>query len=549
MKRSPLQRGPAQAADAISEAPSMRTTTFPTTEALLKTLVSLGSHTGIDSSDRSIAEAYLEAIGRLFPDRAFHIQLLSNDGDTAMRFGIMDGEITSGEGPLRLPRSMVDSTSWKPPRGISAIEWTDEYVPVSETVRDGFHLLLSFERAVDGVLTVEYVGSDEHERDRELLEPVVESLATALRNARTYRRSESLRLHLRQMLEDANAPIVLINRAGIVVFVNRAYSKFTGFSDGEVIGQEMTSTLAPGTSERLIQPLLRALRGEPTAEIELSLRRLDGQVAHVAANTAPVLNRDGVIDGALFIYRDISELRQLEAQVIQSEKLATLGQMAAGIVHELNNPLTSIQVYADYLEQKWRGDGHDVADLRKIERIAQGAARIMRFTRDLITYARPSEDAPVSMSVVDSIEQAIGFCEHIITDRGAHVRRDFPRQMPKLLAIKEQLVQVWVNLITNACHALPERGGELQVAVEQVNDDELAVRIRDNGLGIPESIRSRLFEPFFSTKHEGEGTGLGLSIVKSIIDRHAGRIEVESEAGMGTMFIIYLPIRYSLTAT
>ena len=524
----------------------VQTGTFPTPEAQLKALIAVGQKVGIDSHDRAIAEAYLTIFGGLFPERMMHVQLLSSDGDTATRFSYAHGDLAASEGLLRLPRSVIENHGLSIPRSLTAIELTDDYTPLAELACTGFHIPLTIVGPLDGVLTIEYAHRGHHqERDRELFEPLASSLASAFRNARMYRRSESLRLHLRQMLEDANAPILLVNRAGTVVFVNRAYGKFTGFSDGEVIGKELASTLSPGTSERIIQPFLRALRGESTADTELSLRRLDGQTAHVTANSAPILNREGIIDGALFIYRDISELRQLEAQVIQSEKLATLGQMAAGVVHELNNPLTSIQVYADYLQQKLRQSGHDAGDVAKIERISQSAARVLRFTRDLITYARPSDDAPTNMSVVESLEQAIGFCEHVLADRGAQVQRHFAEEVPKVLAIKEQLVQVWVNLITNASQAMPERGGELSVSVEQVDDKELAVRIRDNGSGIAESIRERLFEPFFSTKNEGEGTGLGLSIVKSIVDRHAGRIEVESELGMGTEFVVYLPFRRS----
>jgi signal transduction histidine kinase len=276
----------------------------------------------------------------------------------------------------------------------------------------------------------------------------------------------------------------------------------------------------------------------------MKLPRRDGSSAHVAVNTASILSADGEVEAVIYIFRDITEVRELESQIIHAEKLATLGQLAAGVVHELNNPLTSISVYGEQL-LKAHADG-DPRDVAKLGRIVESADRILKFTRDLVSYARPSNEAPVLMRITEAIDTAISFCEHLVDETGATIERRFDPEVPPLYGVKGQLVQVFVNLITNACHAMPMGAGLLVIHTEPVDDGRLRVLVTDSGKGIPENDRDRIFEPFFSTKGEGKGTGLGLSIVHNIVEQHKGSIHVSSEVGQGSTFEIELPCRQEL---
>jgi signal transduction histidine kinase len=244
---------------------------------------------------------------------------------------------------------------------------------------------------------------------------------------------------------------------------------------------------------------------------------------------------------------DGAQLRELQARVVQSEKLASVGQIAAQVVHELNNPLTAIVAYADFLVKKLDRSGHEQGDLERLRRIGESADRILRFTRDLTTYARPNDELPMPVSMTDVLERAATFCEHILGRHGISLRFSFDRHTPTMVGRRGQLTQVFVNLITNAAHAIQDAGrvdgGEIEIGAGPLVDDGgapvgLQVSVGDNGNGIsPENV-VRVFDPFFTTKAEGRGTGLGLSIVRTIVESHGGRVWVRSIVGTGTKFVL-----------
>jgi two-component system, NtrC family, sensor kinase len=236
------------------------------------------------------------------------------------------------------------------------------------------------------------------------------------------------------------------------------------------------------------------------------------------------------------------ESLELKGQIIQSEKLASLGQIAAGVVHELNNPLTSIVGYSDYLRAKGERDRSDPNDVERLRRIGEAAARILRFSRDLMAYARPSIEPPSQVAVHAVMEQAFVFCEHLFTQNGVRVERSFAPEVRPVLGVRDQLTQVFVNLFTNACHAMESRGGILTVTTELDRARcSVKITVADTGHGIESVNLKHIFDPFFTTKTEGRGTGLGLSIVRNIVLLHGGAIAVESSVRQGTTFFLELP--------
>jgi two-component system, NtrC family, sensor kinase len=241
----------------------------------------------------------------------------------------------------------------------------------------------------------------------------------------------------------------------------------------------------------------------------------------------------------------VRNFHRLQAQVIQTEKLASLGQIVAGVVHELNNPLTSIIAYSDYLTKKLGKDSAaDLSeDAERVRRIGEAAERILKFTRDLVAYARPTGDARGPVQIEEVIERALLFCEHEFSDGRVAVDQDVSGPLPPIMGIPGQLTQVFVNLFTNAAHAMGERGGVLRVAVRGTDSGaSLRIDVSDTGSGIPTEAMPQIFEPFFTTKTDGRGTGLGLSIVRGILDAHGGTIQVSSAEGQGTSFTLTLPV-------
>jgi signal transduction histidine kinase len=236
------------------------------------------------------------------------------------------------------------------------------------------------------------------------------------------------------------------------------------------------------------------------------------------------------------------ESEELRLQIIHSEKLASLGQIAAGIVHELNNPLTSILAYSDYLRRDWEKRGVSQADTERLRRIGEAAERILTFTRDLIAYSRPSASVPGPVQIHDVLDRALVFCEHVITTSKVVVERRFSDDVPLVSGVPGQLTQVFVNLFTNACQAMKEDGGTLLVSTE-LSDDEtrVIVCVSDEGHGIRDEHMPKLFEPYFTTKLDGGGTGLGLPIVRNIVQSHGGSICAKNH-DRGASFVVELPV-------
>jgi signal transduction histidine kinase len=233
----------------------------------------------------------------------------------------------------------------------------------------------------------------------------------------------------------------------------------------------------------------------------------------------------------------------IEQRMIQADKLATFGQIAAGVVHELNNPLTSIVAYSDYLIRKAVSARSDADDVERLRRISESANRMLRFTRDLVSYARPSSGMAGTVVLHDVIDQAIAFCEHVLAATSVKVERSYSSEVRTLRGVNEQLVQVFINLLTNACQAAPERDGRVLVSttLDASSVRPIVILVEDNGSGIAAEHLAHIFAPFFTTKGDRHGTGLGLSIVKSIVEGHDGAIRVESQLGRGTRFLIELP--------
>ncbi|HEY1954707.1 MAG TPA: ATP-binding protein [Polyangiaceae bacterium] len=298
-------------------------------------------------------------------------------------------------------------------------------------------------------------------------------------------------------------------------------------------------------SEHAIERVVRI----PESAATLTIAGDDAQLAEDSAVPVQVAHRAlFVLENALARARLLEENARLRASIeehgamlLQSNKLASLGQLAAGMVHEINNPLTSIVAYTDFLSKR-AAAREDADDVERLRRIAESAHRMLRLSRDIVSYARPSSSIAQPVILSGVLEQALGFCEHLFEESGVTVERTFGDGVLPVRGHPEQLAQVFVNLFTNACHAMPDGGGKLKVVTE-LSPDEGRVRIvvSDNGHGISSTNLARVFLPFFTTKEEGRGTGLGLAIVKRIVESHDGEVEVESDEA-GTRFAIHLPV-------
>lgn len=236
-----------------------------------------------------------------------------------------------------------------------------------------------------------------------------------------------------------------------------------------------------------------------------------------------------------------ARFQQFDAKLVHTSRLASFGQIAADIVHELNSPLTSVLAYSEYLHQKAVRSGADPADTERLARLHQAAERIHGFTRDLLAYARPRHAVPTAVAIHDVIEQALVFCAYVLDECAVTVERAFG-DVPAVRGLADQLTQIFVNLFTNAAHAMRHKGGCLTIQTSVVPEGGMVrVRVEDEGHGIAPEHLEKIFEPYFTTKPEGVGTGLGLSIVRSIVTAHGGHIRAYALPNQGAVFEVDLP--------
>ncbi|HSH70514.1 MAG TPA: ATP-binding protein [Deferrisomatales bacterium] len=241
----------------------------------------------------------------------------------------------------------------------------------------------------------------------------------------------------------------------------------------------------------------------------------------------------------------IGQLKLNHEQIHHQDKLASLGEMAASLAHELNNPLSSI---AFAIHQLLRHTPEDERQRNHLELIERNVERIRRLAEGLTSFARPSEVERYPVDLLPALEQVLVLSEHEFRSRNIQVEKSLSGEIPPVWANESQLQHVFLNLLRNSAHAIGTRAGQdgqtpgvLQLEVTCGGLDRVCVRITDNGCGISPEFQDRLFKPFFTTKARGEGTGLGLYIVKEIIAALDGRIELCSTVGVGTTFTVHLP--------
>jgi len=344
----------------------------------------------------------------------------------------------------------------------------------------------------------------------------------------------------RRLFDSASDAIFLIDLATLEVLeANTAAADLSGCESGKLIGRSFANLCPklhrPTTSllenKKIVEELF-----EPTGEFQIVRGPSDevlceGSVALMDYQKQPSLQVNA---------REITGRKKMEQQLRQAEKLSALGQLVAGVAHELNNPLAVVMGYAQLLVRNRALEEKPRQDLAKILHESERAAKIVR---NLLTFARPREPHMVTVDVNRLVAEALDTLD--IQVQGANVRmaRQLAEALPPTMADPSQVEQVLANLVTNAIQALENHPDQRVIEVITENrEGRIRIAVADNGPGIPFQLLDRIFDPFFTTKGPGKGTGLGLSICYSIMEEHKGKIWVESQLGKGSRFILELPV-------
>ena len=374
--------------------------------------------------------------------------------------------------------------------------------------------------------------------DIRLLSTVATHAAIVIANARFFEMVRHAKEQWETAFDSLSEGIAVVDDAGRVRRANRSLAAMLGAPIPGVIGRELVEALV-GTSPPLVDVLAAARAGDRVQPIVLRSTTL-GRAIRVTAARIPAPGAGGAQDQSVVVLvEDVTDQQAMESHLIQSEKLAAVGQLVSGVAHELNNPLTSIAGLSEFLlEQKELG-AKDRGHLRVIHEQADRAGRIVR---NLLTFARkgPAEQAPVDLN--DVIQRTLLLMSYDLILKDIAVEKDLGT-VPPVLGDRHALQQVLLNLLNNAAQAVaenpPDRPGVIRIATWF--DDRVRMRVADSGRGITDDALPHLFTPFFTTKEPGQGTGLGLSITYSIVEAHGGRIAVERPAEGGAAFLVDLP--------
>lgn len=521
----------------------------PATDRILEVFLLLSQELNRLGPEEEIIPLFIRIYQDLFPGRLLCIKLYDGDHRSFEQVYANGRLREESHSRVRLTKEAVKEHGLDSHDGASLIQGakvvtTYEYLPIFEDGITGFDVPLYDGTDFYGVLNFEYWKNKELlPLDKAIAVPIAHQMCASLRNSHLIAETRLLKEYLEKLLDQANAPVIVVNRDRRITVFNQAIERQTGFSRVDHLNRDLMTVFDEEEKERLTSILIRVMLGEQRSSVKVRIPHADGKrEAHIVFNMAPIMSSHQELEGVILVGQDLTEIRSLQQQIIHSEKLATVGQIAAGVAHEVSNPLTSIAVYANYLAKKLDGT-IDKADVEKIKRIVEASARIQSFTRELVTYGRPSREKAMLLEVRPLLERALSFCEHLLDKVGAEALVNVPGDIKRIHGIRGNLEQVFVNLITNACHALQGTGGTIRFDAEAVDQSWIRISVSDTGIGIPAERLNRIFEPFYSTKPEGLGTGLGLSIVRNILTEHNAEIEVESELGKGTVFSIRMPVK------
>ena len=375
-------------------------------------------------------------------------------------------------------------------------------------------------------------------RERELLEMLSEYLAVAIRNSRLYGEVTETKRSLEQLIHSAGDAIIAVDPHDRITGWNPAAERIFGLTTKDAVGRPIVAIVP----EDRYKTARAALSPEaPVRVFEAATKREDGTSLSLGVTLSALTGRDGRIEGMLAIVHDATAQRELEAQMLQSEKLTALGQMAGGIAHDFNNLLQAILGYAQLMAKNPANADIVRRGLDVIEAAATGGAETVRRIQK---FARLRPDEPfVSLDVNAVVHDAVAITRPRWEERSAKsglpLRLDLDlKPVPTVMGRPSEINEVITNLILNAIDAMP-RGGTLSIGTHAAGS--VVLTIADTGTGMPEAVRKRVFDPFFTTKGES-GTGLGLSVSYSIVKRHGGEMRVESQIGRGTTFTITLPM-------
>jgi PAS domain S-box-containing protein len=429
--------------------------------------------------------------------------------------------------------------------------------PLMAGVRDllktlDFHSImvvpLTFAGDVLGTLCLKTARADQEFTENEVnfFHAVARASANALKNALLHHKvCEQSRCHrvtgekLASVLDNSPDLILTTDNDGRITEFNQGGERLLGLGKADLIGRPYTVLLDEGVELDLVERIRAA---GTLSNVELRLRRCDGSQREFELNMAVLRNESGDVTGTVWLGRNVTELKSAQMQLLQAEKLSTIGEVISGVAHELNNPLSGVLGYAQLLLMRHS----DSPISRELEKINESASRCQKIVRNLLSFARGHKPERKHLGINGILQKTLDIRRYQLHVNNIEIVTELDPDLPRTLVDYYQMQQVFLNLINNAQHAMAEtrRPGCLLVRTAH-HDGTIRVEVTDNGEGMDRATLERIFDPFFTTKEQGQGTGLGLSVSYGIVKEHRGRIHARSSKGQGATFVVELPVRES----
>ena len=384
---------------------------------------------------------------------------------------------------------------------------------------------------------------------------VVTKLFGTIQDISERKRAELMSTQLASIVASSDDAIIGRDFHSIVTSWNRGAEKIFGYTATEIVGTSISRLIPSERQQEEVQVIDSVTRGESVENFESQRLTRDGRLIDVSITSSPIRDAAGSVIGVSTVARDMSERKKLELQFLRAQRMESIGTLAGGIAHDLNNVLSPIMLSLELLKMSFP----DVESQELIGVIEGSARHGSEMVRQVLSFARGVEGQRLEIDVADLIHDM----EKITKDtflRNVEIRTSVPPELWRVVGDPTQLHQVLLNLCVNARDAMPG-GGRLAIEAENITIDAhyasmnldakpglyVVLRVEDNGAGIPPQILERIFDPFFTTKEVGKGTGLGLSTSMAIVKSHGGFLRAYSELGRGSKFNVYIPARSEAT--
>ena len=503
----------------------------------------LGQQITLELDPRRVLDRFLEAAADVAQADGAALGLIADDGMI---------ELSAGSGML------VTFTGHKIPVGGSAMgriirsggSWSVADVRQHrDLVHDSWHesggepvrgmAIVPVQRRGERIGAVAIVSATVHTfspLELERVEAMADLLSVALANAELFQTMKQAEWRFRTLFRAApDAVLTVLHATGRIREANDAVREVFGLEPHQIIGRTLLELLLPVDRPTMESALTATFAGTPArVEVQVALPGGATRVVALAASRLPEADPPSV----LLIGRDMTQERELRVRLMESDRLAAVGELVAGVAHEVNNPLSSISAFAQLL---LRETTLSASQRESIDVIRTETTRASQVVKDLLAFARRSEPqrAPLDLNAV--VERTVRMRQYQFAEALVRLETDLADDLPSVMGDARQLQQVCLNLLTNAVQAMSTHGGgDLRVRSYAI-DGGVRLEVSDTGTGISPDVRAHIFEPFFTTKQEGEGTGLGLSVSYGIITAHGGTIEVGETSASGTLFRVTLP--------